>query len=68
MSDSVRAGGFPGGGPLAGIDWDDLRRKAWAAALVLAAAYAVAHPGWEWVVPVLASAAGMSKPPGSRAA
>lgn len=49
-----------------GINWDDLRVKAWHVGLVLAAAYASSHPGWEWLLPVLVPAAGMSAPPVGR--
>ena len=50
-----------------GVDWNDLRRKVWHTLLVLGAAYAATHPGWEWVLPVLTAAAGASAPPVGRA-
>lgn len=49
-----------------GVDWDDCRRKVWHTLLILGAAYAATHPGWEWVLPVLTAAAGASAPPVGR--
>ena len=45
-------------------DWNDARRKAWHALLMLAAAYAAANPArFGWIVPVLTGMAGVSTPP-----
>lgn len=48
---------------LAGIDWNDLRRKAWHAALMLGSAYAASAQKYAWAVPVLTGMAGVSAPP-----
>ena len=45
------------------IDWNDLRVKAWQAALMLASAYAATDPRYSWAVPVLTGMAGMSQSP-----
>ena len=53
---------------MANVDWNELRRKAWHLALLLASAYAAWDPRLAWAVPVLTGAAGLSDPPrmGSR--
>lgn len=51
---------------LAGIRWDDLRVKGWAAALTLATAYVSTKPDrYGWLAPVLTAWAAASKPPRS---
>lgn len=45
------------------INWEDLRRKAWHASLMLAVAYAAYDPRLMWAAPVLTGMAGMSRPP-----
>lgn len=45
------------------VNWDDLRIKAWHAALVLASAYAAYDPRVAWALPALTALAGTSKSP-----
>ena len=50
-------------GKLAEVNFNDLRKKSWHIALMLASAYAATNPKYSWAVPVLTGAAGVSAPP-----
>lgn len=48
----------------ASVNWGDLRRKGWAAALTLATAYVATEPEkYGWLAPVLTAWAAASSPP-----
>ncbi len=48
---------------LAGVDWNEFRRKFWHGALVIASAYTTTHPQYAWLTPALTMLAGASDPP-----